>query len=76
MVSNAELRSSRMRMDIRPESDARRRSLVILSSAVSVEWRGGNQTGIVRRDYWMKGEHGAEKQHFFQGSWREMEGWK
>ncbi len=40
IVSKAALKSSRRRMDSKPESAARRRSLVILRSAVSVLWRG------------------------------------
>ena len=40
MVSKAALRSRRMRMVSSPESDAMRRSLVILMSAVSVLWSG------------------------------------
>ena len=39
MVSNAALRSRRMRMDNCPESAASRRSFVILMRAVSVLWR-------------------------------------
>ena len=40
MVSNAALRSRRMRMESEPVSAAVRRSLVILIRAVSVLWRG------------------------------------
>ena len=40
MVSKAALRSRRMRMVRCPESAAMRRSLVILTRAVSVLWRG------------------------------------
>ncbi len=50
MVSKAALRSRRMRMERRPESAARRRSLVILTRAVSVlcleqkpDWNGSNR---------------------------------
>ena len=46
MVSNAALRSKRMRIVSRPESAAMRRSLVTLIEVVSVQWRG-NQTGNV-----------------------------
>ena len=38
IVSKAAVRSRRMRMDSRPESEERRRSLVTLRSAVSVLW--------------------------------------
>ncbi len=40
IVSKAALKSSRRRMDSKPESAAKRRSLLILRSAVSVLWRG------------------------------------
>lgn len=40
IVSKATLKSSRRRMDNKPESAARRMSLVILRSAVSVLWKG------------------------------------
>ena len=40
MVSKAALRSRRMRIVRCPESAAMRRSLVILTRAVSVLWRG------------------------------------
>lgn len=40
IVSKATLKSSRRRMDSKPESAARRMSLVILRSAVSVLWKG------------------------------------
>ena len=40
MVSKAALRLRRMRMEIKPESAAMRRLLVILMTAVSVLWRG------------------------------------
>lgn len=40
MVSNAAVRSRRMRIDSKLESEAMRRSFVILRSAVSVLWSG------------------------------------
>ena len=52
MVLKAAVRSRRMRMLRCPESEERRRSLVILRRAVSVCVLNGNPIGSIQRDYW------------------------